>query len=104
MKKIFFVFFVVGVVLFGVVSVGVYVVQNFFVVQELSSGYSVVVVEKVKEGFCGEVKCGVDKGKCEVFKVGYEGSCGVDCKVKEGFCGGEKKVGEGNCGVDKKKL
>ena len=64
-----------------------------FAMTSLESGYMVAM----KEGKCGEGKCGGDKAKTEA-----EGKCG------EGKCGGDKaktegKCGEGKCGGDKTK-
>ena len=63
--------------------------ENPFAMSELSSGY---VVAEMKEGKCGEGKCGGDKTKAE-------GKCG------EGKCGGDKakSMTEGKCGGDKTK-
>ena len=74
---------------------------NPFSATELNSGYD--IVNKGKEGKCGEGKCGGEKGeegKCGEGKCG--GEKGKEGKCGEGKCGGEKgkegKCGEGKCG------
>ena len=87
--------------------------ENPFGMTKLSSGYLLADAhDKMKEGKCGEGKCGADKkkeGKCGEGKCGAdkmkegkcgEGKCGAD-KKKEGSCGGDK-MKEGKCGGDKK--
>lgn len=76
--------------------------DNPFEIKSLSSGYQVAdnhadKAKEMKDGKCGEGKCGADKtkkmkdGKCG------EGKCGAD-KAKEMKDG---KCGEGKCGADK---
>ncbi|MDH3948596.1 MAG: hypothetical protein OEU74_06510 [Gammaproteobacteria bacterium] len=79
--------------------------SNPFAMSELNSGY--MQVADMKEGKCGEGKCGGAKkesmeGKCGgAKKESMEGKCG------EGKCGGAKKesmegkCGEGKCGGKK---
>jgi uncharacterized low-complexity protein len=98
---------VVGAALVGSLSAigAANAAENPFGASQLESGYMQLASsheggEKMKEGQCGEGKCGGDmKDK--------EGSCGGDMKDKEGSCGGdmkgkEGKCGEGKCGGDKK--
>lgn len=75
--------------------------DNPFAMNELSSGY-MVADSGMKEGKCGEGKCGGKKA--EKMK---EGKCG-EGKMKEGKCGEkmkgkmkEGKCGEGKCGGKK---
>jgi uncharacterized low-complexity protein len=87
---------VVGAALVGSLSAigAANAAENPFGASQLESGYMQLASsqeggEKMKEGQCGEGKCGGDmKDK--------EGSCGGDMKGKEGKCG------EGKCGGDKK--
>ena len=80
--------------------------SNPFAMSELNSGYMQVADSHMKEGKCGEGKCGGAKkdtkeGKCGGSKSSTEGKCG------EGKCGGAKKdtkegkCGEGKCGGNK---
>lgn len=78
---------------------------NPFASAELSNGYMQLAegncgaemkdkAEKMKEGKCGEAKCGADK------KVAAEATCGAEMKhkaekMKEGKCG------EAKCGANK---
>ena len=77
--------------------------NNPFGMTELSEGYQVAM----KEGKCGEGKCGGDKAKEKMSDKAKEAKCG------EGKCGGDKakgkmsdkakeaKCGEGKCGGSK---
>ena len=67
--------------------------SNPFGMTKLTEGYQVAM----KEGKCGEGKCGGDKAKKAEGKCG-EGKCGGD-KAKKA----EGKCGEGKCGGDKAK-
>ena len=62
--------------------------SNPFAMSELNSGYMQVADSHMKEGKCGEGKCGGSKssseGKCGGSKSSSEGKCG------EGKCGGNK--------------
>ena len=72
--------------------------ENPFALSGLSSGYQVADghMDKMKDGKCGEGKCGGDKAKMKDGKCG-EGKCGGDkAKMKDGKCG------EGKCGGTKK--
>ena len=86
--------------------------ENPFAIRSLSSGYQVADHhEKMKDGKCGEGKCGAEMkkemgdkmkdGKCGEGKCGAEmkkemGDTMKDSKMKDGKCG------EGKCGTDKK--
>jgi uncharacterized low-complexity protein len=77
---------------------------NPFVVNELSSGYSLAANEKGKEGSCGEARCGANRKAADDGSAGdktREGSCGAN-KAKEGTCGVDKAT-EGSCGANKMK-
>ena len=52
-------------------------------------------LKNMKEGKCGEGKCGANKAK-----VMEEGKCGTNKAMPEGKCGGEKAktMPEGKCG------
>ena len=73
--------------------------SNPFAMSELNSGYMQVADSHMKEGKCGEGKCGGAKdtkeGKCG------EGKCGGAKDTKEGKCGGAKDTKEGKCGEGK---
>ncbi len=85
--------------------------ENPFAIKSLSSGYQVADAEKMKDGKCGEGKCGAEMKK-EMGAKAHDGKCG------EGKCGAEMKkemadkahdgkmkdgkCGEGKCGTDKK--
>ena len=79
--------------------------SNPFAMSELNSGYMQVAGSHMKEGKCGEGKCGGAKkdtkegkcgeGKCGGSKSSTEGKCG------EGKCGGSKSSTEGKCGEGK---
>jgi uncharacterized low-complexity protein len=86
--------------------------ENPFAIKSLSSGYQVAEhhEKEMKDGKCGEGKCGesmkkeMKDGKCG------EGKCGHGDKAKDGKCGeGMKKemkdgkCGEGKCGESMKK-
>ncbi len=119
MKKINKTAFVVGTsIAAGIGATAVSADSNPFEVSELSSGYMNVAeadmadvveegVKKMKDGVCGEGKCGgkmsgaaekTEEGKCA-------GKMGDASKTAEGKCGdkkmGEGKAAEGKCG-DKK--
>ena len=76
--------------------------ENPFGMTQLESGYMQLAMNEgkcggdkaMKEGKCGEGKCGADKAKTM-----KEGKCG------EGKCGGDKakSATEGKCGGDKAK-
>lgn len=79
--------------------------ENPFGATKLEAGYQLAQADtKMKDGKCGEAKCGADKkaaaekkmkdGKCG------EAKCGADKKAKEGKCGGDKKT-DGKCGAAK---
>ena len=88
---------------------------NPFVMQQLASGYQMSApdgTDKAKEGKCGaehkmkhEGKCGADKAAKKAMKEGKcgEGKCGAQMKAKkEGTCGAEHKMQhEGKCGAAK---
>ncbi|MEQ1661680.1 MAG: hypothetical protein ABL877_03200 [Thiobacillus sp.] len=98
--------------------------ENPFALSGLDKGYMVAEhndghSKMMKEGKCGEGKCGAAKkkdGDCghkaKDGKCGAEGKCGhsktKDGKCGEGKCGGDKtkmkdgKCGEGKCGGTKK--
>ncbi|MES2499291.1 MAG: hypothetical protein V4570_02045 [Pseudomonadota bacterium] len=76
--------------------------ENPFAITSLSSGYQVAEHhdEKMKDGKCGEGKCGAEKKEMKDGKCG-EGKCGAEKKtdakeMKDGKCG------EGKCGAEKK--
>jgi len=74
--------------------------DNPFAIKKLEAGYQLAAADdKMKDGKCGEAKCGADKKKAE-------GNCGAN-KKKDGSCGADKKkdgkCGEAKCGADKKK-
>ncbi|KVZ45752.1 hypothetical protein [Burkholderia ubonensis] len=73
-----------------------------FAVKPLAQGYLVAQADignKMKDGKCGEGKCGANKKMAEKAK---DGTCGANNKAAEGSCGAHKKVMEGKCGADKK--
>ncbi len=79
--------------------------QNPFAAKSLSNGYQVADGgEKMKDGKCGEGKCGSSKKKAKEGKCGAErgkeGKCSSD-KSKEGSCSSDKSK-EGSCSSDKK--
>lgn len=77
--------------------------NNPFSASKLEAGYQLAQADtKMKDGKCGEAKCGADKKSVEKTK---DGKCG------EAKCGAEKKsadkkkdgkCGEAKCGADKK--
>jgi len=69
--------------------------ENPFGASQLDGGYMMLASsheagKEMKDGKCGEGKCGGDKGM-------KEGKCGGDKEMKDGKCG------EGKCGGDKGK-
>ena len=79
--------------------------ENPFALSALTQGYMVADSHKMKDGKCGEGKCGGTKAKAGDTKA-KDGKCG------EGKCGGTKatagdtkakdgKCGEGKCGGTK---
>ena len=92
----------------GLVSACATSEKDPFAQQELSSGYmnqTESATTKVKDGACGEGKCGgkmaapVEKAKSAEGKCG-EGKCG-DNKAKVVEKTMEGKCGEGKCGASK---
>ncbi len=83
----------VGAALLGslAVSTNTQATENPFGITELNGGYMQMAM---KEGKCGEGKCG---GNMKT----DEGKCGGDMKAKEGKCGGDMKTKEGKCGTGK---
>ena len=86
--------------------------ENPFAIKSLSSGYQVADHhEKMKDGKCGEGKCGAEMkkemtdkahdGKMKDGKCG-EGKCGAEMKKEMGTKAHDGKCGEGKCGTDKK--
>ena len=78
--------------------------ENPFGATKLEAGYQLAQADtKMKDGKCGEAKCGADKKAGEKMKDGKcgEAKCGADKKgadkKKDGKCG------EAKCGADKKK-
>jgi uncharacterized low-complexity protein len=80
--------------------------ENPFAIKSLSSGYQVAEADatKMKDGKCGEGKCGAEMKK-EAGEKAKDGKCGEgkcshgdkDAKAKDGKCG------EGKCGESMKK-
>ena len=81
--------------------------SNPFAMSELNSGYMQVADSHMKEGKCGEGKCGGDKQKKDMEGKCGEGKCGgakkdtKEGKCGEGKCGGDKGTKEGKCGGNK---
>jgi uncharacterized low-complexity protein len=81
--------------------------DNPFGLTALSAGYQLADADtKMKDGKCGEAKCGADKAKMKEAKCGADkakdGKCGADKgKMKEAKCGADK-MKDGKCGADKK--
>ncbi|WP_347986132.1 hypothetical protein [Methylomonas sp. AM2-LC] len=73
--------------------------QNPFGMQKINAPQMFAEADKVKEGKCGEAKCGANKEKMK------EAKCGADkAKMKEAKCGADKaKMSEAKCGADKTK-
>lgn len=72
--------------------------ENPFGATKLEAGYQLAQADtKMKDGKCGEAKCGADKKAAEKKK---DGKCG------EAKCGADKKAADkkkdGKCGADKK--
>ena len=106
-----------GAFALSIAATSINAAENPFAIKSLSSGYQVADHhEKMKDGKCGEGKCGTEMkkemsdkahdGKMKDGKCG-EGKCGAemkkemsdkahDGKMKDGKCG------EGKCGTDKK--
>ncbi|KXB30956.1 hypothetical protein AT959_09610 [Dechloromonas denitrificans] len=59
--------------------------DNPFAANKLEAGYQLAQADKMKDGKCGEAKCGADKKATEKKK---DGKCG------EAKCGADKKSGE----------
>lgn len=59
--------------------------DNPFGANKLEAGYQLAQADKMKDGKCGEAKCGADKKATEKKK---DGKCG------EAKCGADKKSGE----------
>lgn len=59
--------------------------DNPFGANKLDAGYLLAQADKMKDGKCGEAKCGADKKATEKKK---DGKCG------EAKCGADKKSGE----------
>ncbi|MBU1691805.1 MAG: hypothetical protein KJ958_10500 [Gammaproteobacteria bacterium] len=71
--------------------------DNPFGASKLKSGYQLAEADtKMKDGKCGEAKCGADK-KAE---KKTDAKCGADKKT-DAKCGADKKV-DAKCGADKK--
>lgn len=66
--------------------------ENPFGASKLQSGYQLAEADtKMKDGKCGEAKCGADKKA--------EAKCGAD---KKGDMKSDSKAGEAKCGANKK--
>ncbi|CAN4275562.1 COG3767 Uncharacterized low-complexity protein [Methylophilaceae bacterium] len=81
--------------------------ENPFAIKALSSGYQVADHhEKMKDGKCGEGKCGAEMKKEMGAKVHDgkcgEGKCGAEMKKEMGAKVHDGKCGEGKCGDHKK--
>ena len=85
-----------------VLSIGATVVnaaENPFAIKSLSSGYQVADAKEMKDGKCGEGKCGAEMKKegaaAEKTKDGKcgEGKCGAEMKKE-----GAKEMKDGKCG------
>ena len=78
--------------------------QNPFAIKSLSSGYQVADnhADKMKDGKCGEGKCGAEMKKegAEKMKDGKcgEGKCGAEMKKEGAEKMKDGKCGEGKCG------
>jgi uncharacterized low-complexity protein len=73
-------------------------VENPFAIKEIPASARLAEAgAKLKDGKCGEGKCGADKkseaGAANAPSKAKEGSCGAS-KVKEGSCGGDAKTKE----------
>lgn len=77
--------------------------DNPFGATKLQAGYQLAQADtKMKDGKCGEAKCGADKKVAEKKKDGKcgEAKCGADKKAVEAKCGADKKS-EAKCGATK---
>ena len=77
--------------------------DNPFGATKLQAGYQLAQADtKMKDGKCGEAKCGADKKVAEKKKDGKcgEAKCGADKKAVEAKCGADKKY-EAKCGAAK---
>jgi uncharacterized low-complexity protein len=90
-----------GAFALSIAATSVNAASNPFEMKTLSNGYQVADGhEKMKDGKCGEGKCGASKkakeASCSAEKT-KEGTCSAE-KTKEGKCSAEKAK-EGNCGA-----
>ena len=76
--------------------------ENPFAIKSLSSGYQVADHhEKMKDGKCGEGKCGAEMKK-EMGDKMHDGKCGAEMKKEMGDTMKDGKMKDGKCGTDKK--
>ena len=88
-----------------VLSIGAVTVnaaENPFAIKSLPSGYQVADAKEMKDGKCGEGKCGAEMKKegAKEMKDGKcgEGKCGADMKKEGAEKAKDGKCGEGKCG------
>lgn len=76
--------------------------ENPFAIKSLSSGYQVADAKEMKDGKCGEGKCGAEMKKegAKEMKDGKcgEGKCGAEMKKDGAEKAKDGKCGEGKCG------
>lgn len=82
-----------------------------FGLQKLDSGYQLAAkhmaapaADKMKDGKCGEGKCGSSKPSSEKMKDGKCGTAGNAAKMKDGKCGGDTKAPEKKAKAKKAKV
>ncbi len=96
-----------GAFALSIAATSINAAENPFAIKSLSSGYQVADHhEKMKDGKCGEGKCGAEMkkemgDKAKDGKCG-EGKCGAEMKKEMGTKAHDGKCGEGKCGTDKK--
>ena len=96
-----------GAFALSIAATSINAAENPFAIKSLSSGYQVAEHhEKMKDGKCGEGKCGAEMkkemgDKAKDGKCG-EGKCGAEMKKEMGTKAHDGKCGEGKCGTDKK--
>ena len=96
-----------GAFALSIAATSINAAENPFAIKSLYSGYQVADHhEKMKDGKCGEGKCGAEMkkemgDKAKDGKCG-EGKCGAEMKKEMGTKAHDGKCGEGKCGTDKK--
>ncbi len=91
-----------GAFALSIAATSINAAENPFAIKSLSSGYQVADHhEKMKDGKCGEGKCGAEMKK-EMTDKTHDGKCGAEMKKEMTDKMHDGKSAEGKCATDKK--